>query len=297
MKSAMYAMQFLVALLVAMAAAHAQPAVTLMHVHGLAYSADGKRLMIPSHHGLAVYEQGKWSKAPGPQHDYMGFSGTVRNLYSSGHPAPNSGLVNPFGLIRSRDGGKTWDKLGLEGEIDFHLLATGWNTNAIYVFNSEPNSRMRRLGLHYTLNEGFAWKLAQAAGLEGDPRALAVHPDDAATVAVASARGVYLSRDSGGRFAPMAQGAEGLAVLFDLDAKRLWYSAFDGQPRLAQVPLGGGAATQVKLPPLSEDAVAYIAQNPTARSEYAIATFGKSVYLSKDAGRSWSQIADRGKAK
>jgi len=293
----MYAMQFLVALLVAMAAAHAQPAVTLMHVHGLAYSADGKRLMIPSHHGLAVYEQGKWSKAPGPQHDYMGFSGTVRNLYSSGHPAPNSGLVNPFGLIRSRDGGKTWDKLGLEGEIDFHLLATGWNTNAIYVFNSEPNSRMRRLGLHYTLNEGFAWKLAQAVGLEGDLRALAVHPDDAATVAVASAKGVYLSRDSGGRFAPMAQGAEGLAVLFDLDAKRLWYSAFDGQPRLAQVPLGGGAATQVKLPPLSEDAVAYIAQNPTARSEYAIATFGKSVYLSKDAGRSWSQIANRGKAK
>ena len=192
MKSAMYAMQFLVALLVAMAAAHAQPAVTLMHVHGLAYSADGKRLMIPSHHGLAVYEQGKWSKAPGPQHDYMGFSGTATNLYSSGHPAPNSGLVNPFGLIRSRDGGKTWDKLGLEGEIDFHLLATGWNTNAIYVFNSEPNSRMRRLGLHYTLNEGFAWKLAQAAGLEGDPRALAVHPDDAATVAVASAKGVYL---------------------------------------------------------------------------------------------------------
>jgi photosystem II stability/assembly factor-like uncharacterized protein len=290
-------MQFLITLLVATAAAHAQPAVTLMHVHGLAYSADGKWLMIPSHHGLAVFEKGKWSKAPGLQHDYMGFSGTATNLYSSGHPAPGSGLVNPFGLIRSRDGGKTWDKLGLEGEIDFHLLATGWNTNALYVFNPEPNSRMRRLGLHYTLNEGFAWKLAQAAGLEGDPRALAVHPDDAATVAVASAKGVYLSRDSGGRFAPLAQGAEGLAVFFDLDGKRLWYSAFDGQPRLARAPLGGGAATQLKLPPLPEDAVAYIAQNPAARSEYAIATFGKNVYLSKDAGRNWSQIADRGKAK
>jgi photosystem II stability/assembly factor-like uncharacterized protein len=290
-------MRLLIALLVVTAVAHAQPAVTLTHVHGFAYSPDGKRLMIPSHHGLAVYEKGKWSKALGAQHDYMGFSATATGLYSSGHPAPGSGLVNPFGLIRSRDGGKTWDKLGLEGEIDFHLLATGWNTNAIYVFNSEPNSRMRRLGLHYTLNEGFAWKLAQAAGLEGDPRALAVHPDDAATVAVASAKGVYLSRDSGGRFAPMAQGAEGLAVFFDLDGKRLWYSAFDGQPRLARVPLGGGAAMQVKLPPLSEDAVAYIAQNPATRNEYAIATFGKSVYVSKDAGRNWSQIADRGKAK
>lgn len=297
MKSAIRAMQLLIALLVATAAAHAQQAVTLTHIHGFAYSADGKRLMIPSHHGVAVYEKGKWSKSHGPQHDYMGFSATATNLYSSGHPAPGSGLVNPFGLIRSRDGGKTWDKLGLEGEIDFHLLATGWNTNAIYVWNPAPSSRMRKPGLHYTLNDGFAWNPTQATGLEGGPHALAVHPDNAATVAVASSKGIYLSRDSGERFTLVAQGAEGLAVFFDLDGKRLWYSAFDGQPRLAHAPLGGGAATQVKLPPLSEDAVAYIAQNPAARSEYAIATFGKSVYLSKDAGRSWSQIADRGKAK
>src|SRR5439155_1069662 len=83
-------------------------------------------------------ENGKWSKAPGPQHDYMGFSATSKHLYSSGHPAPGSGLVNPFGLIRSRDGGKTWDKLGLEGETDFHVLATSWHTNAIYVWNPAP---------------------------------------------------------------------------------------------------------------------------------------------------------------
>src|SRR3989449_3807605 len=62
--------------------AHAQDSVTLMHVHGLSYSGDGKRLMIPSHHGVAVYENGKWSKAPGPQHDYMGFSATSKHLYS-----------------------------------------------------------------------------------------------------------------------------------------------------------------------------------------------------------------------
>src|SRR5204863_10219288 len=110
------------------ALAHAQ--VTLVHVHGLSYSADGKRLMIPSHFGLAIYENGKWSKATGPQHDYMGFAATSKYLYSSGHPAAGSGLVNPFGLLRSADGGKTWDKLGLEGESDFHLLATSWRTNA-----------------------------------------------------------------------------------------------------------------------------------------------------------------------
>src|SRR5438477_4533794 len=96
--------------------------VTLMHVHGLAYSPDGKRLMIPSHFGLAVYENGKWSKAPGPQHDYMGFSATSKYIYSSGHPATGTNLVNPFGLLRSQDGGNTWDKLALEGESDFHVM-------------------------------------------------------------------------------------------------------------------------------------------------------------------------------
>jgi hypothetical protein len=277
-------------------AAAAQPPVTLTHVHGLSYSADGKRLMIPSHHGLAVHADGKWSKAPGPQHDYMGFSATSRHLYSSGHPAEGSGLVNPFGLIRSRDGGKTWDKLGLEGETDFHLLATSWNTNAIYVWNPAPSSRMRQPGLHSTRNDGFVWKRARAAGLTGAPRALAVHPDDAATVAVAAEGGVFLSRNSGESFTAFASGIDGLAVFFELDGKHLWYGGFDGQPRLVRASLGGGNPERAALPPLERDAVAYIAQNPARRDELAIATFQRSVYLSPDRGRTWRQIAAGGKA-
>jgi photosystem II stability/assembly factor-like uncharacterized protein len=205
-------------------------------------------------------------------------------------------MVNPFGLIRSTDGGKTWEKLGLEGETDFHVLGASWNTNAIYVWNPAPSSRMRQPGLHYTLNDGFAWQPAQAAGLKGELHALSVHPDKASVVAAATSTGIYVSRDSGNRFAPVSEGSQGLAVFFDLDGKHLWYSAFDGQPRLARVALAGGKAMQAKLPALTEDAVAYIAQNPAARKEYAIATFAKSVHVSKDAGQSWSRIADRGKA-
>ena len=279
------------------AASHAQAPVSLAHVHGLAYSADGKRLMIPSHHGLAVYENGRWSKAAGAQHDYMGFAATKDRLYSSGHPAPGSGLVNPFGVIRSKDGGKTWDKLALEGETDFHLLATGWNTNALYVWNTEPSSRLKSPGLHATLNDGFSWKRAAANGLAGKPQALAVHPDDRAVVAVATSQGLYLSRDAGERFARIAGNGQGLAAFFDLDGAHLWYAAFAGRPTLSRVPLKGGAALGVPLPALGEDAVAYIAQNPAQRLEYAIATFERSVYLSKDGGRSWTQIANRGSTK
>lgn len=281
----------------ALGGGYAQAQVTITHAHGLAYSADGSRLMIPSHHGLAVYEAGKWSKAAGPQHDYMGFSATAKHLYSSGHPAPGSGMVNPFGLIRSKDGGKNWGKLALEGETDFHLLAAGWNTNAIYAWNPAPSSRLKQPGLHHTRNDGFAWKHVSAGGLAGEPRALAVHPDDPAMVAMATSNGVYLSRDSGESFRPRAEGIESYSVFFDLSGKRLWFGAFDGRARLAHVPLAGGVATQIELPPLSKDAVAYIAQNPAKRDEYAIATFGRGVYLSRDGARTWKQIAARGEGR
>jgi hypothetical protein len=268
----------------------------LTHVHGLAYSSDGKRLMIPSHFGLAIYENGKWSKPPGPEHDYMGFSATARHIYSSGHPASGSGLVNPFGLLRSKDGGKTWDKLGLEGESDFHLLATGWNTNAVYVWNAAPNSRMKETGLHYTLNEGLAWKPAKGNGVEGNPYAIAVHPDDAKLVAIATPNGVFESSDSGESFAKIAP-PQGTAVFFDLDGKHLWYGSYDNQARLTRARVRGGPPRQFNLPALTKDAVSFIAQNPARRNEYAIATFNRNVYLSSDGGKSWKPIAERGEAK
>jgi hypothetical protein len=287
-------MKSLVAALMLSTASFAFAEVTLVHVHGLSYSADGKRLMIPSHFGLAIYENGTWSKAPGPEHDYMGFSATSRSIYSSGHPAPNSGQVNPFGLLRSRDGGKTWDKLGLEGESDFHSMAAGWNNDAVYVWNTEPNSRMRARGLYYTLNDGDTWKRAGAVGLSGDLRGIAVHPDDAATLAMATSEGVYLSRDYGERFTQLARGPA-FAPFFDLDGKGLWHAGFvDGKQILLRLGLGGRQQRGRELPPFHEDAVAYIAQNPVNRNEYAIATFQRDVYLSRDRGGSWTQIARRG---
>jgi photosystem II stability/assembly factor-like uncharacterized protein len=277
------------------ASAHAQ--VTLVHVHGLAYSPDGKRIMIPSHLGLAFYENGKWSKAPGPEHDYMGFSATSGAIYSSGHPAAGANLVNPFGLLRSKDGGRTWDKLGLEGESDFHVMATSWNTHAIYVWNAAPNSRMKEPGLYSTRNDGLLWTRTAARGIEGNPYALAVHPDDAKAVGMATPDGVFRSGDGGATFARVAP-TQGTAVFFDLDGKQLWYGTYDGrQSQLARVGVQGGKPSTVKIPQLIQDAVAFMAQNPARRDEYAFATFQRSVYLSQDGGRTWRAIAVNGEAK
>ncbi|MGH8036064.1 MAG: F510_1955 family glycosylhydrolase, partial [Lysobacterales bacterium] len=265
--------------------ARAGEAVTLTHVHGLSYSADGQQLMIPSHHGMAVYEGGRWSKAAGPTHDYMGFSATRDTLYSSGHPAPGSGLTNPFGLIKSRDGGKSWQKLGLDGESDFHTLATSYATNAVYVFNHGPNSRMKEAGIYYTLNDGLQWQRADAKGLPSKVNSLAVHPTDARLVAAGGDDGLYLSRNSAGSFERLVSGKQVLAASFDLNGEQLWFGTYSGEPALFRMSLKAGAkAEEVKLPTLTKDAAAYVAQNPARHGEIAIATFKRSVYLSKDQG-------------
>jgi hypothetical protein len=156
---------------------------------------------------------------------------------------------------------------------------------------------MKAPGLHHTLDNGVTWKRAAAAGVDGEPRALAVHPDDAKTVAVATSQGLFLSRDAGERFVKAEGPGEGLSVLFDLEGKFVWYGAFDGTAKLMRLPLAGGHPVQTVLPALKDDAVAYIAQNPARRLEFAIATFERGVYVSRDAGQSWKQIADRGRGK
>ncbi len=269
--------------------------VTLTHVHGLSYSADGKQIFIPSHHGMAVYSGGKWVKAAGPEHDYMGFSATKQFFYSSGHPAPGSGLINPFGLIKSGDGGKTWRKLGLEGEVDFHQLATSYGTNAVYVVTHSPNSRMSKPGIHATFNDGFSWKHATGNGLDGQLISLAVHPTNNKIVAAGTKAGLFLSTDGGDNFKRLTSGAQVLAAFFDLNEKQLWFSSYDGKPALILLDWSNDKKTIINLPPLSQDAVAYIAQNPVNQNEYVIATFERNVYLTKNQGKKWAQIANKGK--
>ena len=64
---------------------------------------------------------------------------------------------------------------------------------------------------------------------------------------------------------------------------------------LIRFALDPGEKTEtLSIPVLTEDAVAYIAQNPARRSELAIATFKRSVFVSKDGGRSWIAIAHEG---
>lgn len=270
--------------------------VVLTHVHGLAFSGDGTRLYIPDHRGIAVYAAGRWTNLPGSRDDFMGFTATRGALYSSGHPAPAPGAVNPLGLVKSTDGGQTWRALGLRGEADFHLMAGGYRSRAVYVIAEAPNSRMPEPGLYVTTNDGLMWKHAASQALDTRVASLAAHPTQPGTVAVAARSGLYLSTDGGDSFRQISNDAQGLSVAFDLDGKHLWYGSHDGQAHLTRLALlaGGEAPQSLPLPPLHDDAVAYIAQSPANPREIAIATFRRSVYLSGDGGKTWRQIAEGG---
>ncbi|WP_250212090.1 WD40/YVTN/BNR-like repeat-containing protein [Pseudomonas fluorescens] len=103
-------------------------------------------------------------------------------------------------MIKSSDGGITWQQLGFQGESDFHLLACGFENDAIYVYNSPPNSKMTVPGLYYSLNDGASWQHSVAQEKKSEPHALAAHPVDSKVVTVATSSGLFLSSDAGEHF-------------------------------------------------------------------------------------------------
>ena len=95
----------------------------LDHVHAAVY-VDG-RLLVGTHTGVADVDatSGEVSRRGASRDDFMGLAGSSDLLVASGHPGAGSTLPDPVGLIRSADGGQTWEAVSLTGEIDFHALA------------------------------------------------------------------------------------------------------------------------------------------------------------------------------
>lgn len=272
----------------------ARPAEPLLfHVHGLAFSPDGKSLLVPAHTGLAAFREDGWSEVDGPIHDFAGFSLAERAIYASGHPPPGSSLPNPLGLVKSTDLGKSWVSLALGGEADFHFLAASYRSNAIYVRSTEANSAMPIPGLHLSVDDGKSWRRRNGAGLEGDVFGIAAHPRDARTLAIATDKGLYLSRDAGETFKRFDGRQAVTAVTFDLDGLNVRFARAIRR-ELISATIDGRSRTVVLLPSIGLDYVTHIAQSPADQRLLAIATDRRHVFVTKDVGKAWRQIAKDG---
>ncbi len=273
----------------------AREAIRLTHVHGLFFSADGARLQIPGHRGIASFERDQWTRAPGNGSDFAGFSAARDVWFASAHPGLASDATEVLGLGRSTDGGKTWQTLGFAGDSDFHHLAAGYRSAVLYLVNTSANAAMPQPGLYISRDEGARWSRAATTGLSGEITRLAVHPDDPAMVVAGTSTGLYLSRDGAETFSQLQSGQRIFAVAVDPSGDAIWYGTYSKTAKLMMRGLmPEGVERALTLPAVHGDAVAFIAFNPATKDELAIATSRRNVFISRNRGKDWIQIVHEG---
>lgn len=271
-----------------------QTEIVMDDIHGLSYSKDGKSILVPAHDGIPFYADGHWAMLEGERNDYMGFSAVDDGFYSSGHPPQGSDKKNPLGIVKSTDEGKTLQFLDLYGQADFHVMAAGFQSHAIYVINMQPNSRMDAPGLYVTTDEAKTWKKGEMKGITEEPLVLAAHPTNEAIVAIGTATGVYLSKDYGNSFEKIMSNGQATSLSFNNQGV-LFIGGYTQSAYLQKYDIDTKKTEDIKIPVLQEDAVAFLAQNPLDENSLVFATYKKDVYLSTTKGAQWTQIAQAGK--
>ena len=152
------------------------------HVHGLSVNPASDQVLLATHDGLFDLTKSPAARI-GDINDLMGFTAAADQgvFYASGHPGPGSDMPNPMGLVRSADGGKTWEQLSRQGESDFHALATA--KSGIVAYD----------GTLLTSPDGKTWSPATAGFV---PAVLAGNPETD-TVLATTRDGLHRSTDGG----------------------------------------------------------------------------------------------------
>lgn len=262
-------------------AASEVPLADIAHIHGIAvHPSDPTRLFLATHHGLflASPERGTAEPISATRDDFMGFTphpGEADVFYASGHPAGGGNL----GVIVSRDGGRTWEKLadGADGPVDFHAFDAS---------PADPRTLVGTYGpIQVSRDGGVSWEVAGAP--QADMFDVAASGTDVDTVYAATRAGIMVSRD-GARTWKQAGGPLQPATMVE--------AATDGTVYAFVAGLGFVAAREPALAwetrsgDFGERLILHLAIDPDDVSRLFAATADGDVLASTDGGRKWNSL-------
>lgn len=245
---------------------------SVVHVHGLGLNPADGDLYAATHYGLfRVAEDGRAVRT-GAVRDLMGFTVAGPDVFlASGHPG---GAEDPFfesgrrpllGLIRSSDGGESWNSVSLLGEVDFHYLRAAHSR--VYGYDSTTGTLL-------VSTDGESWD-ARATMAMGD---FAVSPDDPERIVAMTGQGLSESVD-GGRTWSSIEGPTAAFLSWHEEAG-LWAVGENGE---VSVRTESGWEQRAPLPGTPQALLV------TDDAAYAAASVDGStgIYESEDGGLTW----------
>jgi photosystem II stability/assembly factor-like uncharacterized protein len=229
------------------------------HIHHL--KVVGDKILVATHEGLyQLVAKNKMTLIGKEKIDVMGLASLGNTLYASGHPAMDSKMPNPIGLIKSSDGGASWAAVSLVGKVDFHSLE-GAKTE-LYGVDSQSGKLM------YSQDSGKEWKSLGTNSFED----IAVSPNNAGVAIAIKGKGLILTKNAFGKsskvrtsFAP-TQIEWSKSGLFALSASTLFKSTNEGKSWSKLSTFKGSAELL------------------SASDEMIIVTVGREIYASQGSG-------------
>ena len=235
--------------------------VSWIHVHGLGVDPSNSSILYIATHGdfYKSVNGGTPVKIDKQRADYMAFNAPQTAgvpLYSSGHPSTGGNT----GLIKSTDGGQTWDVVAtvLDPPVDFHAMAVSKSVpNVIIGYDSGGR------GIFKTPDAGQTWQR-----LDNPPvqyvTSLAISPTDPMVVFAGTNSGLYESNDGAATWTHLNQ-YEGIAVqalAFDVDGNLYTSTEESG---LAKSSDSGKSWEKINRPPdsLTATSIAVDSQDKT----------------------------------
>jgi hypothetical protein len=241
-----------------------------VHVHGLGLAKERGTLFIATHTGLFELHAGdaRATRVGDSHQDTMGFFVLPDGRFlGSGHPDARENRPPHLGLIESRDKGRSWRTISLDGEADFHVLRAHGRT--VYGFDSS-NDRFL-----VSRDGGRTWT---ERGIPETFIDLAIDPSNPQHVIASGGSALYRSTDGGVRWTPVASGLSG--YLAWPAAKRLFVATLDGALLTAADATGAWRAQGQLGGPVA-------ALHASSAEELFVALHDGTILRSTDSGRSW----------